>query len=172
MPQFPAPPVELLTPVLKRTPSILAFSLPPAPRSPPTARRPPPAARPAARAPWLLRSGTGSSARSSSGRSATSVCRTCKVRRPRPPRRGRLHQAWAPLRPPCAPEPVWLACAGLAELRGWGGAWACVCVHASACVHARVCTPFPAVDPHPLLLPPVVREVCTWSLGGGCPGQG
>lgn len=34
---------------------------------------------------------------------------------------------------------VSLAWAGLAELRGWGGAWACVCVH--ACVCTRMCAP-------------------------------
>lgn len=57
--------------------------------------------------------------------------------------------------PPCAPEPVWLACAGFAELRGWGGAWACVCTRVR--VGTRVCAPHSQQGTiTPLLPPPVV----------------
>lgn len=178
-PRFPIPP-----PLLNSTHAEYAEHKPATgwracPRSPPppaaccplpAARRPPP--RPAARAPWLLRSGTGSSARSSSGRSATSVCKTCKVPRPRPPRRARIHQAWARLVPPVRPG---AGVAGLRRVCRAQGVGRCVgvCVHACACGHARVCTPFPAGDHHP---PPTasgsLEKFVRGVLGGGGPGQG
>lgn len=113
-------------------------------RPAPRARRPrPPGARPAARASWLLRNGTGSNARGSSGRSATSASRTCKVSAA--PRRGRrtgsLGAAPAPAaatRRPCRVRtprlPGWEGegwkrppQTPASPPRGWGGTRACVC---------------------------------------------
>lgn len=77
-----APPAPAAAPAPRRPRRVRAARAPA--RQALRARRPRRAGPgPPARASWLHTSGTGSNARSSSGRSATSECRTCKVTQPR-----------------------------------------------------------------------------------------